>query len=110
MVAINGVGHNMIDTAPLGGLHTIVTANRMHEQGHDHYETSCPDRCDLADRWAARNLITPRAFLAAARHAYRIDEVAANLWATPGIVNAYIAGLPPDEWLIMTRLVGHKLV
>jgi len=102
----------MIQTEPLGGLHTIVThrTNRMHQRGHDHYDTHCGNRCDLADRWAARNLITPRAFLAAARDAHTIADVAANLWATPAIVNAYIAGLPPDEWLIMTRLVGHKVV
>lgn len=102
------------ETEPLGGLHEFVNekheGNRMHQLGHDHYQTRCGDRCDLADKWAARHLITPRAFLNAARTTHRIDDVAHALWATPAIVNAYIAQLDADEWLIMTRLVGHQLV
>lgn len=100
----------MNDTTPLGGLHTIVTNDRMHQQGHDHYNTRCGDRCHLADKWAARNLITPRAFLTAARKHSRIRDVADELGTTPNIVTAYMAGLPPSDWLIMTRLVGHPLV
>lgn len=102
----------MINTEPLGGLQHIVNTqrtNRMHLIAHDHYNTQCGDRCDLADNWAARNLITPRAFLTAARRHQRLDDIAADLWTTREIVAAYISQLGPDEWLIMTRLVGHEL-
>jgi len=82
----------------------------MHQMGHEFYSTTCPVLCDLADQWAATRKISPRAFLNAARGHYTIDGVARALWATPGIVKQYIDSLSDDDWIIMTRLVGHELV
>ena len=81
----------------------------MHTMGHSYYSTTCPTRCEHADEWAAHRLITPRAFLTAARKHHTIDGVARALWATPSIVNHYIDSLSDEDWTIMTRLVGHEL-
>ena len=79
----------------------------MHRRGHAYYGTACPDRCDLVARWAARRLITPKAYLLAVRTSPDLDGMAAMLGVTASDVCAYLATLDPDEWLIMQNLVGR---
>lgn len=109
-------GKTALDTKPATSTDTHSTSkqsgqppSRMHNMGHSFYKTICPVKCDLADEWAAQRLITPRAFLTAARAHRTIDGVARDLWATPNIVNVYINSLSDKDWAIMTRLVGHEL-
>src|SRR5438132_3392292 len=69
----------------------------MHERGHQFYGTTCHTRCDLASKWAARKLITPSAFLAAAQHEHRIEQIARALWVVPSVVHDYLHALTPEE-------------
>ena len=62
-----------------------------------------------AGRWASRRLITPRAFLTAARTTTSTHDIAAALNVTRADVLNYMAALTVDEWLIMQRLIGHEL-
>lgn len=88
-------------------LTTINTVSQaMHDRAHTFYGTTCPERCDVAKKWAARRLITPRAFLTARRISRDLDHLAELLEVTPSDVCNYIASLDPDEWLIMARLTG----
>jgi hypothetical protein len=64
----------------------------------------------MASRWAARKLITPTAFLEAARTERRIDVIARALWVTPAVVHDYLDALTAEEFRIMRKLVGHELV
>ena len=82
----------------------------MHHEGHKHTNTTHPHRCDLASVWAARTLITPAAFLHAARARDTMDDIARELSVTPADVNTYLSALSPEEFRIMRRLVGHALV
>ena len=82
----------------------------MHMKGHHHTNTTHPDRCDLAAVWAARTLITPAAFLHAARNRDTMADIATELSVLPEDVNTYLAALSPEEFRIMRRLVGHALV
>lgn len=82
----------------------------MHEKGHRFYGTTCHTRCDLAAKWAARKLITPSAFLNAAREEHRIEQIARTLWVVPSVVHDYLDGLSVEEFRIMRKLVGHELV
>lgn len=84
-------------------------STRMHARGHDYYRTTCPDRCDLVIKWAARRLITPRAFLLATRAGRDWEEIAALLGVSTADVAAYLAALDPDEWLTMMSLIGRDL-
>ena len=80
----------------------------MHQKGHDRYKTSCDGlTCGNAGKWAARQLITPRAFLEAARWSPSITSIAAHLMVTVADVNAYLDGLSAKEFRIMRELVGH---
>jgi len=85
----------------------------MHTRGHAYYGTTCDfgagTACDKAGRWAARRLITPRAFLEAAREEPCTHTIAAALNVTRSDVLHYLADLSVDEWLIMQRLIGHEL-
>ena len=88
-------------------LTTINTVSQaMHTRAHEFYGTDCPDRCEDAKKWAARRLITPRAFLTARRASRDLDHLAELLGVTTADVCSYIASLDPDEWLIMARLTG----
>ena len=78
----------------------------MHNRGHVFYGTTCPTGCDDAAKWAARRLITPRAFLTARRTSIGLDDMAERLGCEPKDICSYIASLDPDEWLIMVRLTG----
>ncbi|ASN20657.1 hypothetical protein CGK93_13955 [Arthrobacter sp. YN] len=105
-----------MDTKPATSTDTNSTSkqsgqppSRMHNAGHNFYKTVCPVKCELADEWAAQRLISPREFLNAARSHRTIDGVARELWATPGIVRAYIDHLSVKDWATMKRLVGHEL-
>ncbi len=92
-------------------MHTLDTdrSAATHHRGHSYYGNTCPDRCSAAARWAARRLITPRLFLAAARAEPRIDDIAARLSVTPADVRCYLESLSLDEFRIMRRLVGHPV-
>jgi len=95
----------MLKETPAG---TIAThSQNMHARGHAFYKTDCPAGCEPAAKWAARRLITPRAFLTAARTAHGLEDMAAILAVEPHDVCNYLADLDPDEWLIMVRLTGH---
>lgn len=78
-----------------------------HLAGHAYYRTTCPERCDLADKRTAKLTITPRKFLGAAMIDHRISAIAANLNTTPAVVTAYLDTLPPEEWRAMNRLTGR---
>lgn len=86
-----------------------IRSTIMHDRGHTYYGTECPDRCDLVRKWAARRLITPRAFLRAAQASQNLDGMADLIGVTPGDVCAYLSALDPDEWLIMHSLIGQSL-
>lgn len=83
-----------------------TASHAMHGRGHAFYQTTCPDRCEDAAKWAARRLITPRAFLTARRNSHSMDGLAEHLGVEPIDVFNYISALDPDEWLIMVRLTG----
>lgn len=85
---------------------TNTVSQAMHTRAHEFYGTDCPTRCEDARKWAARRLITPRAFLTAHRASHGLEGMAEMLGVTPSDVCNYIASLDPDEWLIMTRLTG----
>lgn len=106
----------MLGTKPMGGFHDTIPGeihntpvNGMHQRGHWFYRTQCPDKCELADRWAAQRLIHPKALLAAARRDSTINGVAERLGATPGIISAYVDSLNREDWIIMTSLIGREL-
>lgn len=82
----------------------------MHTEGHRHTNTTHPDRCDLASVWAARTLITPAAFLHAAKNRHKLTDVALELSVTPADVDTYLGSLSPTDFTIMRSLVGHALV
>jgi hypothetical protein len=82
----------------------------MHAEGHKHTNTQHPDRCDLASIWAARTLITPAAFLHAAKGRPLIADVARELSVTPHDVETYLGSLSVDDFRVMRSLVGHALV
>jgi len=86
---------------------TETASQAMHDRAHTFYGTDCPIGCDDAKKWAARRLITPRAFLTACRASHGLDDMAHLLDVTTADVCSYIASLDPDEWLIMVRLTGH---
>lgn len=99
----------MMTETPTGGLleDPITTRSRdAHRRAHLFYRTDCMGGCALEGKWAARRLITPRAFLAAARIARGFEDMADVLDVTPADVSNYMADLNPDEWLIMVRLTG----
>lgn len=90
-------------------LTTINTVSQaMHTRAHTFYGTDCPTGCEDAKKWAARRLITPRAFLTAHREARGLDSMAEILGVTASDVCSYVASLDPDEWLIMVRLTGMQ--
>lgn len=91
--------------------HTVAATRSatMHDRGHAYYGTACPDRCEIVNRWAARRLITPRAFLHAARTSADLEGMAVLLGLTPGDVCAYLAVLNSEEWGIMQKMVGRRL-
>ena len=100
----------MFDTRPLGG--PLTTAEHRtahaHAQAHTFYQTTCPTRCDSADRRAAQILITPRNFLNAARVNPSLDSIAALLGVTRPTVDTYVRSLPMEDWLRMLALVGGE--
>lgn len=86
--------------------HVRTNSEDMHQRGHDFYGSSCGSGCEDAGRWAARRLITPRAFLTATRTSRGLDDLADALAVLPRDVWNYMGDLDPDEWLIMVRLTG----
>ena len=78
-----------------------------HQNGHSYYRTTCPERCDLADKRTARLTITPRIFLGAALIDHRVASIADTLGTTPAVVQAYIDNLPREEWQSLARQVGR---
>jgi len=105
----------MIQTQPLGGLqeiqsHAADRSMRMHRRGHDYYQTECGAGCGKAGVWASRRLITPEAFLEAARDECRVDVIADSLGVMPGDVHNYLSALSAEEWLIVQRLIGHPFI
>jgi len=99
----------MLDTqAPGGPLYTAEHRTaEAHAGAHAFYRTTCADGCAGADRRAAALLITPRAFLTAARADHRIVAIADTLYVTAALVETYIRTLPVEDWLRMRALVGH---
>jgi hypothetical protein len=77
-----------------------------HHNGHSYYRTTCPERCDLADKRTAKLTITPRAFLGAAVIDHRIPAIASHLGSTPAVVQAFLDSLPDEEWRALARLTG----
>lgn len=86
----------------LGGLKTI------HDASHTYYGTTCPTRCDLADKRTARLTITPRRFLGAAMIDHRPSVIAQHLNTTPAVVQAFLDSLPAEEWRALARLTGRQ--
>lgn len=84
-------------------------STETHRRGHAYYGTDCPVDCDRVAKWAARRLITPRAFLAAIRAGHDLEEAAAIIGVLPVDLCSYLAALDPDEWLIMQQLSGRDL-
>jgi len=82
----------------------------MHHEGHKHTNTTHPERCDLAAVWAARTLITPAAFLHAARDRHTLADVAVALSVTVEDVDTYLGALSVEDFRTMRALVGHALV
>jgi hypothetical protein len=85
---------------------TETASQAMHDRAHTFYGTDCPAGCDDAKKWAARRLITPRAFLTARGASQGLEDMAYLLGVTTADVCNYVASLDPDEWLIMVRLTG----
>lgn len=96
----------MLKKPPAGGTITAHSLD-MHARGHAFYRTECPAGCETAGKWAARRLITPRAFLTAVRTSTGLADTAAVLAVETSDVYNYLASLDPDEWLIMVRLTGQ---
>lgn len=98
---------------PLGASengHITRRSATMHQRGHDRHNTTCNGAtCHKAGTWAARQLITPRAFLDAARSSQSITRIAAHLMVTVPDVDAYLDGLSAKEFRIMRELVGKEL-
>lgn len=82
----------------------------MHAEGHKHTNTQHPHRCDLANVWAARTLITPTALVAAAHAHTGLAQVARALAVTPEDLDAYLGALSARDFRAMRTLVGHALV
>lgn len=78
-----------------------------HRTSHAYYGTTCPDRCDLADKRTARTTITPRTFLGAAMIDHRPTAIADHLGTTPAVVHAFLDSLPPEEFRALARLTGR---
>lgn len=80
---------------------------KAHTDGHAYYGTTCPDRCNLADKRTARLTITPRRFLGAAMIDHRPAAIAEQLSTTPAVVQAFLDSLPQEEWRALARLTGR---
>lgn len=78
-----------------------------HHNSHAYYGTTCPDRCDLADKRTARTTITARKFLGAALIDHRTEAIAQHLGSTPAVVQAYLDALPAEEFRALARLTGR---
>jgi len=91
----------------LGKTTLINSHETAHHKGHAYYNTTCPDRCDLADKRTARLTITPRAFLGASMIDHRPAAIAEHLGTTPAVVQAYLDNLPQEEWRALARLTGR---
>lgn len=91
----------MMHTESLGGLETV------HHTSHTYYGTTCPDRCDLADKRTAKLTITPRAFLGASMIDRRPAAIAKRLDSTPAVVQAFLDNLPDAEWRALARLTAR---
>jgi len=78
-----------------------------HHKGHAYYNTTCPNRCDLADKRTARLTITARTFLGAAMIDHRVSVIAEHLGTTPAVVQAYVDNLPKEEFRALARLTGR---
>lgn len=87
----------MLNNESLGGLHA---------ESHAYYNTTCPERCDLANKRTAKLTITPRAFLGASILDHRVSAIADHLHSTPAIVQAFLDSLPAEEWRALARLTG----
>ena len=85
----------------------INSHETAHRNAHDYYNTTCPDRCDLANKRTARLTITPRTFLGAAIIDHRVSSIADHLDTTPAVVQAFIDNLPPEEFRALARLTGR---
>lgn len=83
------------------------THQTAHHNGHSYYRTTCPERCDLADKRTARLTITPKAFLGAAIVDHRIPAIAEKLGTTPAVVQAFVDSLPAEEFRALCRLSGR---
>lgn len=81
--------------------------NEAHENSHHYYRTTCPERCDLADKRTAKLTITPRTFLGAAIIDHRPTAIAETLNTTPAVVQAFLDSLPEEEWRALARLTGR---
>ena len=81
--------------------------HQTHHESHSYYRTTCPERCDLADKRTAKLTITPRAFLGAAMVDHRVPAIAATLGTTPTVVQAFLDNLPPEEFRALARLTGR---
>ena len=91
----------MLHEESLGGLEDV------HNASHAYYGTTCPDRCDLADRRTAKMTITPRRFLGAAIIDHRPVAIAKQLATSPAVVQAFLDSLPAEEWRALARLTGR---
>ena len=80
---------------------------QAHHDSHSYYRTTCPQRCDLADKRTAKLTITPRAFLGAAMIDHRIPAIAETLGSTPAVVQAFLDNLPCEEFRALARLTGR---
>lgn len=81
----------------------------MHQQGHEFHGTTCGNGCELAARWAARRLITPRALLAAGRtHGGHLPAVALALRVTMDDLRTYIDDLSDADRRRMVKLVFDR--
>jgi hypothetical protein len=78
-----------------------------HHNGHTYYNTTCPNRCDLADKRTARLTITPKTFLSAAMIDHRVSAIATQLGTTQAVVQAYLDNLPTEEFRALARLTGR---
>lgn len=88
----------MLHNESLGGLHA---------KSHAYYNTTCPQRCDLADKRTAKLTITPRLFLGAAMIDRRPAAIAEHLNSTPAVVQAFLDSLPDEEWRALARLTAR---
>jgi len=91
----------------LGKSALIHSHETAHHNGHAYYNTTCPHRCDLADKRTARLTITARTFLGAAMIDHRVSAIAGHLNTTPAVVQAYLDNLPQEEFRALARLTGR---